>query len=375
MTMKKIMAGVLAVASVLSVSATAFAAPAAPDNTKEITAPGSAEYEAGVGMMGAELSVELPAQMKAFLNPYGAEVAITDQAVAPATDPATSKEGIVSWAYEVVNNTEDFGIMIDVKAAKATVGTGITMVAPGSVTDGSSATDKQVALVLQAGATAEDATTYDAAKTATTPANATDQGIFVFETTEKSKSKIAYVPAKAKTDTTGKKVYLGLTGEINKQYTSGADTEDLEWTEDDTITAAYTLKINPSAKTQADAFNGAGGGGVTSNVAPLTALSFANGALGSITFTAPADFTAASSKTLTGTATQSSGIIQVTPTFTVGAGHTVTGTVVSGGTGTLTNGTQATITGVTAGTDLVINFVTDDGSGNGTTYTLTLTVS
>lgn len=363
MTMKKIMAGVLAVASVLSVSATAFAAPEAPAQTKEITAPGVAEYEAGVGMMGAELSVELPAQMKAFLNPYGAEVAVDAE-----TTPTKSKEGIVSWAYEVVNNTADFGIMIDVKDAKVTPAASVAIAAPGTA---ETKTDKKTAaLVLQAGNTAADATTYDDTKTATAQATATAQGIFVFDTTAASKSKIAYAPAK--TDAGAGKVYLGLTGAINKVDATG---EDFEWTEDDAITAAYTLKINPSAKTQADAFNGAGGGGVTSNVAPLTALSFANGALGAINFTAPADFTAASSKTLTGTATQSSGIIQVTPTFTVGAGHTVTGTVVSGGTGTLTNGTQATITGVAAGTDLVINFVTDDGSGTGTTYTLTLTVS
>lgn len=246
MTMKKILAGVLSAATVLSLSATAFAAPAAPDTTKAVTKPGETEYEAGVGMMGAELDVELPSAMKAFINPYGAVVAVEDGASA-----ATSGEGIVSWAYEVVNNTTDFGIMVDVKTAKATVGTGLTLNAPGSVSDGTSATDKQVALVLQAGNTAAEATKYDNTKIASAAATVVDQGIFVFAADAASKSKVAYAPAKS--GQTAGKVYLGITGEINKQYSDGGNTEDLEWTEDDTITATYTLKINPSAKNALDA--------------------------------------------------------------------------------------------------------------------------
>lgn len=250
MTMKKILAGVLSAATVLSLSATAFAAPAAPDTTKAVTKPGETEYEAGVGMMGAELDVELPSAMKAFINPYGAVVAVEEGASA-----ATSNAGVVSWAYEVVNNTTDFGIMIDVKDGKVTPAATVAIAAPGAA---EAATAKTAALVLQAGDTATAATTYDKTKTTTAKATDTAQGIFVFSTTADSKSKIAYAPAK--TAAGAGKVYLGLTGAISKVDGAG---EDIEWTEDDIITATYTLKINPSAKTQVAAFNGAGGGGST----------------------------------------------------------------------------------------------------------------
>ena len=343
MTMKKILAGVLSAATVLSLSATAFAAPAAPDTTKAVTKPGETEYEAGVGMMGAELDVELPSAMKAFINPYGAEVAVED-----GTSAAKSKEGVVSWAYEVVNNTTDFGIMIDVKDGKATPAATVAIDAPGTA---EAATTKTAALVLQAGATAADATTYDAAKTASTQATDTDQGIFVFSTTAASKSKIAYAPAKT---TAPGKVYLGLTGAISKVDGSG---EDLEWTEDDIITATYTLKINPSAKTQADAFNGAGGG---------PSVTYPNG------MTAAAEYTGAGTFAGDGGAyTLSCGTGAIT--IDLAAADKATGrtiaSVASDATGVvMTSGT--TVMGVAAGS-ANLTYTLDNGS----TFTVAVTVA
>lgn len=288
MTMKKILAGVLSAATVLSLSATAFAAPAAPDTTKPVTKPGETEYEAGVGMMSAELDVELPSAMKAFINPYGAVVAVEEGASA-----TTSNAGVVSWAYEVVNNTTDFGIMIDVKDGKVTPAATVAIAAPGAA---ETAKAKTAALVLQAGVSAAEATTYDAAKTTSKKAAADGtQGIFVFSTTADSKSKIAYAPAKT---TAPGKVYLGLTGAISKVDGAG---EDLEWTEDDTITATYTLKINPSAKTQDAAFTG--GGPIFTDPTGVTGEVTAGTGVANLTRTGDAAYSADLSKTALSAAT------------------------------------------------------------------------
>lgn len=347
MTMKKIMAGVLAVASVLSVSATAFAAPEAPAQTKEITKPAETEYEAGVGMMGAELSVELPASMTAFLNPYSAEVDVDAE-----TTPTKSKEGIVSWAYEVVNNTADFGIMIDVKHAKATPAATVAIDAPGTA---EAANVKTAALVLQAGDTAADATTYDKTITATAQATATKQGTFVFGTTEASRSKIAYAAPKGK-------VYLGLTGAISKVNATG---EDLEWTDEDTIAAAYTLKINPSAKTQADAFNGAGGGPVADPIdTAMTAITFTSDG------TAPTGDAFAAGTTAY-TLTGGSAGDELTFTGTATTGYTVSYSSTNGNGQNKTDGTLI----LKSGTNTMTVTVTDDTDGAKTkayTYTITL---
>lgn len=236
MTIKKILAGVLAAASVLSVSVTASAVEA-PDKTKAITKPGETEYETGVSMMGAELDVELPAGMKAFINAYGAEVAVDE-----AETPTKISNGVLSWAYEVVNNTEDFGVMIDVKTGyKATPSTGVTVVAPSS----SIAAGKNVAIVLQSGSTVAMATTYDNTKTASASATANAAGYAVFSSTAATSAveKFAYAPAKTEADGAGK-AYIAFTGAVGKA----------EWTADDTVTCTYTLKLNPAKKTAATAF-------------------------------------------------------------------------------------------------------------------------
>lgn len=247
MTMKKILAGVLAAASMLTVSATAFALEA-PDKTKPITKPGEAEYEAGIGLMTAELDVELPGSMKAFLNPYGAEVAITDVVETGNSDPATSTDGVLSWAYEVVNNTTDFGIAIDVKkGAVATPSTGVTISAPAAAAP----TTKAVMLQLMAGKAPSDIV-FDGSKSTSTACTTTAQGVYVFSSTASTDAfaNVAYAPAKDATNGAGK-VYLGLVGNLGKK---DATNKAIEWTEDDIVTATFTLKINPTAKTQAAAF-------------------------------------------------------------------------------------------------------------------------
>lgn len=237
MTMKKILSGVLAVTSLMAMSATAFAVEA-PDNTKAVTKPGVAEYEAGIGFLTAELDVELPGNMKAFLNPYGASVAVTED-----TTPVKLSSNIVSWAYEVVNNTEDFAIAIDVVDAVATPSTGVSIAASVAPTD----TTKKAVVVLKADPDASKLAYDSAADTAN------KAGCVVFTTTKATQKKFASVPAKDATAGAGK-TYIGISGALTS-------VDNVDWSEDDSITCTYTLKINPSAA-------GAGGGstGFTSDV-------------------------------------------------------------------------------------------------------------
>lgn len=248
MTMKKILAGVLAAASALTISMTAFAAPEAPDKTKPITKAGETEYEAGVSMMTAELDVELPAQMKAFINPYGAEVAVTDEAT-----PTKASTGVLSWYYEVVNNTKDFGIIIDIKDGMATATTGITITDTPKA-DGGAANTKAACVALLS---AKDIATLKAVALAdgtqiTNTAETTAQagGKFVFSGTKTTLAKFAYAP---KADTDPGKVYIAFNGAITLKNTVSGATTPVEWTEDDSVTCTYILKINPAKGTAAAA--------------------------------------------------------------------------------------------------------------------------
>jgi len=249
MTMKKILAGVLAAATMLSISATAFAAPEAPDKTKAVTKAGETEYEAGVTMMTAELDVELPASMKAFINPYGAEVAVTDEATL-----SKASTGVLSWYYEVVNNTKDFGIMIDIKDGKATPSNGITLTSTPKK-DGGAANTKEACVVLLS---AKDIATLKAvaladgtAVTNTAEVAAQAGGKFVFTATATDLPSFAYAPG-ATTDPG--KVYIAFNGAVTLKNTVSGTTTPVEWTEDDSITTTYTLKINPAKTTAATAF-------------------------------------------------------------------------------------------------------------------------
>lgn len=233
MTFKKILAGVLAAASVLTVSATAFAAPEEPDKTKSVTKAGETEYETEVGMMSAELDVELPGSMKAFLNPYGAKVNVDKLAT-----PTQMATGIVSWGYEVVNNTKDFGIFIDTKDVIGKGSTGVDIV---STAPADAKKEVWVALVFAKDTTALAAVTTPAASSKTSEAQKTAYSLVT--TAKTSQIKFGYVPAATATEK-GKGV-IGIVGNISKQG-SGTAPNTTEWTEDDSVTISYTLKISPA---------------------------------------------------------------------------------------------------------------------------------
>lgn len=248
MTMKKILAGVLAAASAMAISTSAFAVEA-PDKTKAVTKPGETEYEAGVGLLSAELDVELPASMKAFLNPYGATVAVNEDT--DASKILNTKNGIVSWGYEIINNTESFGIFVDVKDLK-----GKMTSKDGSLSDSApSAGTKAAWIAMVGGKNATTATgaanTAPAAITAviSKTASGTDQTgkqtclPVKADGSADSVSKFIYCQAKDKEGANEMtKGVIGFTGILGKSNS----TATVEWTEDDSITLTYTLKISPA---------------------------------------------------------------------------------------------------------------------------------
>ncbi len=244
MTMKKILAGVIASATMMSLSASAFAV-AAPDNTKPVTKPGETEYEAAVGMLSVELDVELPGQMKAFLNPYSAEVAVNEDAT-PA-NIKKMKTGVISWGYEIKNNTKDFGILIDANNVTGTA-TGDVKFVTAAPADGGK--EVKMSLTYSKDIAAFAALT-DAVATGATDGTQKDAGVMV-ATTAASQAKFGYVAAKGSA-TTAPTGIVGFVGTISEQG-STASGKTTNWTEDDAFSVSYVLKISPAAATATAAF-------------------------------------------------------------------------------------------------------------------------
>lgn len=137
--MKKILASVLAAASVLTMSATAFAtaasndAPNMNDPTKNMTKGDEFSYDVSATSPKIVFDVLMPAKLTAWLNPYKADMKIlekrafntgTDDAIdnfAPmvaadaVTTEKTSNAGVASVAYRVINRSTEYAVSIDAK--------------------------------------------------------------------------------------------------------------------------------------------------------------------------------------------------------------------------------------------------------------------
>lgn len=243
--MKKFIASVLAAASVLSVSATAFAA----SDTKSVTKTGDVEYDVAVTAPKIVLDLVMPAKMSAALNPFGAEIKLSaDEAV---TD--VLKTGIASVAYEIQNKTVDYGVYIDASAI-TTVETAdktkwkVTTTAPVDGTKGAQLTF-----------TGADTIANFATKTATTSSaaatSATAMGSLVLNSEavadkdagtvagQVKQSKLFYIPAG--TADAPKSIYVGFVGALSKS----TSTATVEWTEDDAINVNLVLKVSAGPKT------------------------------------------------------------------------------------------------------------------------------
>ena len=242
--MKKILAGVLAAATMLTMSLSASAA-----TTKAVTKPGEVTYDVAVTAPKIVLNVVMPAKMAASLNPYGADFKIDAE-----TTPTTSKNKIVSTAYEVQNLTQDYGVYLDATAITTITTTDKTKwtVSGAKVTEG--VKGAQMALIVDKDKatikTAIDGTTALTSKAfddtdgklvmdSTVAADKT-KGLVAGQTNQK---KVAYIPASAD-GTTAQKIYMGFAGYLTASKDEGKATEALvEWKEDDAINVNLVLKV------------------------------------------------------------------------------------------------------------------------------------
>lgn len=235
--MKKIIAGLLAIASVLSVSVSAQATA-----VKTVTKPGAVTFDVTATNPKVVLNLVMPSKMKAAMNPNGCDMQVDD------LDTVESNNGIVSIAYPIENLDTNYGIFIDAYAVTTTGGS--WDVTTSALTPGVKGANMAV--------TASDSESgipqySNVAKAAT---SATSQGNMPLDSTvpadkekgtakgETHQQKLAYVPASAD-GTTPSKVFIGFAGEL------AGDSNDkiVDWTDSDTINVQLILKITPGPKT------------------------------------------------------------------------------------------------------------------------------
>lgn len=245
--MKKILAGVLAAASMLSVSATAFAT----TTDKTVTKAGDVTYDVSVVAPKITLDLVLPAKIAAALNPYGAAIKYN-----PADDTATAGTGVVGTAHKISNKSVDYGVYIDASATTTITTTDKTKwVVNKTAADTDGTKGAAMALVAAAAATGINPTTFPAAEKG---AAATVDSVMYLDSTvvadrtngvaagQVSKKKFAYL--KAATDaSTPTDAYIGLTGKLAASKADGS--ADVVWNEDDAINVNLVLKISAGPKT------------------------------------------------------------------------------------------------------------------------------
>lgn len=256
--MKKILAGVLAAASILTMTVSASAA--AASNDKPIKAAGEVEYDVAVTAPKVVLDLILPAKIAAALNPYGADIVLSTGADAddPADDVTTSK-GIASVAYTITNNSKDYGVFLDATATTTTSSKDIVVkkAAPTANTK-----EAQLALVGAADADALKTIADAGIPTASAAFADPDQGVLVLDSTvvadkttgvaagQTKQKKFMFIPAAA-ADGTASTAAMGFLGDLGTG-------DDVEWGEDDAINVALILKVVAGPKGAP-----AGGPGVT----------------------------------------------------------------------------------------------------------------
>lgn len=249
--MKKILAGVLAAASMLAVSATAFA------TDKNVTKPGEVEYDVAVTAPAVTLNLIMPAKLSAALNPYGADIKLDKD--------NTTKNTIASAAYKVTNKSTDYGVYIDAKAIT-------TISTPDKPVDGKPAWSvTKTALpatadgVKNANLALMGFTSVSSMKTATpAAANAvatnSAQGALVLDSTveadkengivagQTEAKKFMYIKAATDASTFGE-AYMGFVGKLAESKADGS--KDVVWNEDDAINVTLVLKVTAGPKTLA----------------------------------------------------------------------------------------------------------------------------
>lgn len=235
--MKKILAGVLAAASLTAMTVSA----SATTTDKIVTKAGEVTYDVAVTAPKVVLDLVMPSKIAASLNPYGAEIKLD------AT--TTSTKGIASIAYEVTNKSEDYGVYLDATAITTVTTTDTTKWA---VTGTNTTAGTKSAC---AGLIAVENVTADPMPIASKSATASGQGALLFDSTvaadrttntvagQTKWSKVAFI--KASNGGTDGKVYLIIAGDLAKS----SGTDEVVWNEDDAINVNLVLKVVAGPKT------------------------------------------------------------------------------------------------------------------------------
>lgn len=244
--MKKILASVLAAASILSMTVTASAAA----NEKAVTKPGEITYEVPVTAPKVTLNLVMPAKMTAALNPYGAEIKID-----PTDAEKVVVNGIISTSYKVTNKSTDYGVYLDATAittvttsdkakwnvksgASATAGTKGADMALISNKTLPTITSKKIALISTNAA--QTGTTGGALMLDSSVTVDKANGVAAGQTSQK---KLGYIAA---SDGTNDGVtYLMFVGELAKSSSNA----EVVWNEDDAINVNLVLKVTAGPKT------------------------------------------------------------------------------------------------------------------------------
>ncbi len=269
--MKKILAGVLAAASMLTMTVGASAA-ATTTTDKPIKAAGEVEYEVAVTAPKVVLDLILPAKITAALNPYGADLVLKAESAANANDAVTTNAGIASVAYTITNNSVAYGVYLDATAKTTTSSKNIVVknAAP-------TANTKEAQLVLAGAADADGLKAIADADLPTASAAFADptQGVLVLDSTAEANTaaglaagqtkmkKFMFIPAAAPGANAGdpatpSTAAMGFLGKLGTG-------DDVEWGEEDAINVALILKVVAGPK---GAPAGGAGGGGTSTVTP-----------------------------------------------------------------------------------------------------------
>lgn len=366
--MKKILAGILASASLLTMTTSAFAA------TKEVKAAGDVEYDVAATTPKVVLNLIMPAKMSASLNPYKADIKlnadVVDEDGNVTTQATTTDAGIASLAYEITNMSLDYGIVIDATATTA-VSTAkgetwaVKTTAPVDGTKGA-----QMALIT--------ADSVDDFKTlAESDMNDTTAGALLLDSakTVKAKKFINMSASGTTTDADGNTVPAGVTSYIGfagKLADSNA-AKDVEWTEDDAINVALVLKVVAGPKGAVS--NNPGPGGPTTTAATalndVSITDVDSNGNGTMTFETA---TTTYSVTMTQNSTYTFDLTDIKDGFTAtmrkATSNTTTSTVTNNGNGTW----DVVPKQKTAQNPQDFEIVVTDGDDDTVTYTISVTL-
>lgn len=187
---------------------------------------GSQEITGDVSFIRPVINVSIPAEFTAILNPYHIEIDIPGSNSAPAAKSA--KDGVTSGVYFIENHTEEYGVIVRVKATVVDKTEDINVKTIDFVTG-----DGKAAKNLYA--------TLKVSKDAAYSPKINNTPIYFSEDTENARFRelLLLPPASGDVKSIG---YFQIGGDVNPEA---------EWTESDKVTLSMVLDFRPTATVKA----------------------------------------------------------------------------------------------------------------------------